>query len=130
MTYGLWGAWVFGLLQRRWMDGNPYNKICGLAPYHAVIKWYHNGRTAFRDIVVRGDPAVGATMSKPNTESDDQPAKVADFTSYENIELSMERFDAKGYVFGIQTPRTTGSQTPSLFRDGVLQNYINVRIPR
>jgi hypothetical protein len=96
MTYGLWGAWVFGLLQRRWMDGNPYNKICGLAPYHAVIKWYHNGRTAFRDIVVRGDPAVGATMSKPNTESDDQPAKVADFTSYENIELSMERFDAKG----------------------------------
>ena len=41
----------------------------------------------------------------------------------------MERFDARGYVFGIQTPRITGSQTPSLFRDGVLQNCINVRIP-
>lgn len=129
MAYGLWGAWVLGCCNADGWTEIPITRFAAWHPYHAVIKWYHNGRTAFRDIVVRGDPAVSATMSIPNAESDDQPAKVTDFTSYENMELSMERFDARGYVFGIQTPRITGSQTPSLFRDGVLQNYINVRIP-
>jgi hypothetical protein len=71
-------------------------------------------------------------MSIPNAESDNQPAKVMDLTSYENVELTVERFDARGYVFGIHTPRKTvetGSEGPALFRDGVLQNYVNVRIP-
>jgi hypothetical protein len=134
MAYGLWGAWVLGCCNAGGWAEIPITRFAAWHPYHAAIKWYHNGRTTIRDLVIRGDPAVSASMSIPNAESDDQPAKVMDFTEsgYENVKLTVDRFDARGYVFGIHTPRNTsadGATDPALFRDGVLQNYVNVRIP-
>jgi G8 domain len=132
MAHGLWGAWVSGCCDAGGWSEIPITRLAIWHPFEAAIKWYHNGRTTMRDLVIRGDPAVSAAISIPNTESNDQPGKVMDLTSYENVELTVERFDARGYVFGIHTPRITvesGNEGPALFRDGVLQNYINVRIP-
>jgi hypothetical protein len=130
IQHGLWGAWVSSCCVA---DGWPDNRVERFVVWHAwdrAIKWYHNGRTTFDSILIRGDPLV--TVGKAFGGYELAAIGFAlDF--YENVDQVYRNVDVEGLVQGFYLARDTietGSEPPLRLEQSRLRNYINLRISR
>lgn len=130
IQHGLWGAWVSGCCAA---DGWPDNRVEQFAVWHAwdrAIKWYHNGRTTFDGILLRGDPLV--TVGKA-FEGRALAAIGFALDFYENVEQVYRNVDVEGMVQGFYLAQDTiehGTEPPLRIEHARLRNYINLHVPR
>jgi hypothetical protein len=124
MEVGLYGAWVSGFQDATNWAEIRMERFTSWHPYSQHIRWYHNGKTTFTDLVLRGDPQVS---SGPALNGQDVRTVGMRLTLYENVDLTIDRADIRGLPKGIDLPtRTLGGTTR--VRNSFFQNYVNLAL--
>jgi hypothetical protein len=93
-------------------------------PYSKQIEWYHNGKTTFRDLVLRGDPFVTSGVSLGGADIRTVGMRLP---HYENVDLTVEGADIRGLPKGIDLPARTLTGITRI-RNSFLENYVNLSL--
>ena len=126
MAVGLYGAWVSCTCNIDEWEELKIKNFVVWHPYDKGILWYHNGRTTFDGLLIRGDQTVTSGVSE--LSNIDMRTVGMSLVRYENLALTIKNADIQGMVFGIDMPRLNGEAFPTYVSDSVLHNYVNVRV--
>ncbi|MBV7336697.1 hypothetical protein KFU94_52395, partial [Chloroflexi bacterium TSY] len=129
MAVGLYGAWVSCICDIDQWDELKIKDTIIWHPYEAGVRWYHNGKTTFDGLKIRGDQAVTSGISTYGRI--DMRSIGMSLVRYENLDLTITNADIQGMVFGIDMPRSNSRGSgvfPTYVSDSVLHNYVNVRV--
>jgi hypothetical protein len=124
MQIGLYGAWVSGFGDARNWPEIHIDSFVAWHPYFKQVEWYHNGRTTFSNLVLRGNPYVTDGMSLGGTDMRTIGMRL---TQYENLDLTIDGADIRGLLKGIDLPART-DHTATRVTNSFLQNYVNVSV--
>jgi hypothetical protein len=124
MEQGLYGASVSGWLDAAEWPEVRIDRFVAWHPYFQQVEWFHNGKTTFTGLVLRGDPLVTDRQARSGADMRTVGMRLP---HYENVNLTVRQADIRGLPKGIDLPtRTLGGTTRVV--DSVLQNYVNLAI--
>jgi hypothetical protein len=124
MESGLYGAWVSGFGDALNWPEIRIDRFAAWHPYSKQIEWYHNGKTTFRDLVLRGDPFVTSGVSLGGADIRTVGMRLP---HYENVDLTVEGADIRGLPKGIDLPARTLTGITRI-RNSFLENYVNLSL--
>jgi hypothetical protein len=124
MESGLYGAWVSGFGDAQNWPEIRIDRFVAWHPYYKQIEWYHNGKTTFNELVLRGDPDVTGGLSLGGADIRTVGMRL---THYENVDLTIDRADIRGLPKGIDLPTNTKNSTTRV-RNSFFENYVNLSL--
>jgi hypothetical protein len=133
VQFGLWGAWVSGCCNAGSWPDNRVERMTVWHSWDAGVKWYHNGRTTFDGVLIRGDSLVTRGKAFDGKSELMAAGFSLDRSGYEDVDQVYRNVDVEGMIQGFHMSRNTietGTEPPLRIESARLKNFINIRVAR